>query len=359
MGGLPFDSMPKEVNSIAGEWNGYTTQMVQLTNNNAKLMSQMSLNHLTEQVKHALANPSLALQFYKDKLIYTWTMKDYASLDMLQSFNAAQNSYTLLPILNNSIFINGYIYLCNTVQFIIFISLAKASIDTFKSNDISCYLIFLIIFIGFFTYHIISESKALYVMPVVYLMLPLVSIAYANLSLPGLSLPKQHYTIMLLLLVITLVFNINQYTIIWDDDTTQGNYSFTQLNPNESVSQNFNSNKIMIYDRFIITITSDNTQEIPIHYEVFTNNDFATCGDSITQNNEAIIPIHIDVNSKQVLTITLTNPNDYPIYVQLSDTPGKYSCSFINDNTLHYIFFKGIKGIQYYGIEYYNYLSTY
>lgn len=148
---------------------------------------QATINESKEIIKERLQefynNPKIAQQFYLDKIASTWLEPAYQTLWWSEPANAydsfpedyinyISNNKILLSILHGKLHIVLLKYL-DVVEIMVF-SMTLISIFVGIKNKKINYqnVIFILIFIGGFLFHIIWETKCIYVIPYYIMLLP-------------------------------------------------------------------------------------------------------------------------------------------------------------------------------------------
>ena len=315
MGGFPYEGMQRSVQSIAGEWNGYTTSLAAATNVDSKVMSSISLKDFITQIKYILSITSLAFDFYKNKILYTWSVKDFASLDALNNYGVFAVTHTTSN--DYLLFSNIYILFCNVVHYMVFLCLSISAYKQFKNHNWFSN-VFSLIFIGFFAYHLISESKGMYVMPVVYLMIPLVAYEFSTINYGDASLSKTNVIIGACIIALMFVYNCTRYTVEAYQNNIDDTVTFETIKAGESVTQSYRFSEDIRLDNIKYTISSDVSETNSGQYQLYINDSLVDSDTFVTDNNEAIITLKRPINKNDTLTLKIINTNSYDLYIQTS-----------------------------------------
>lgn len=362
MGGLPLPYFPTSVSAIPGEWNGYTIGLAEFSKMDVNVMSSSSLHNFIEQIGFTFAHLEDAFTFYYYKLVNTWAVKDFATIDMLQSWYQSENSYSLLALFNNKIITNGYICFSAISYFLIFIGLLVLCFIRLKHYVVDSVLLFLLIFVGFFVYHFISESKAIYIVPVIYMMLPVITLGLGELSFilnkSLLQYRSKTIGICFAFISIALVFNTTRIAHYWYSDNTSGQYGTVELKPNDTLITSFELHNDTMVDSiqiFFSNVTESNTN---IELAIYINSDLVDINNYSILNNELIVNIDKEIDSNDILSIEIRNIDSSSMFFSTSDQQGLIQSNNVN-LYIRYIMITNEIGNQWYGNDYYQLIPTY
>lgn len=358
MGGMPYPGMIKETASIPGEWNGYTTSLAWSSNLDSQLMVHQSLQDLTVQIRNMLTHITDTVQFYKEKVIYTWCVKDWSILDTLNGWYVDE---PLHPWLIQSGLTNLFIGFSSISYFVIFIGLIIGGVSQIKERFNPVLSFYFLIFIGFFIYHLLSESKATYMVLPLFIVLPWIADGYTRIEhlYQKISLKP----LLLMFMVITIIsigYNHTRTTKCWYEDNYDGDYIVYVVQPQDTYSQSFTFNDELTIDSLIVTFSDIHMDQALIHVDILVNGSTISAYDTTIHNEENVFDIHQSLSSNDILTIRLTNISESPISLGLTNVSSDSAISTSNEPLyLRYVLFKELKGNQKYGFDYYSYLPTY
>ena len=358
MGGMPYPGMVRETASIAGEWNGYTTSLAWASNLDSQLMTEQSLQELIVQIRNMLTHIADTVQFYKEKLIYTWCVKDWSILDTLNGWYMDEPLYSWL---NQRDLTNLFMGFSSISYFILFIGLMMGGMIRTNDQFDSVLSFYFLIFIGFFIYHFLSESKATYMVLPLFVVLPLIADGYTKLDILYQKLSIK--PLLLLFMIITIAsigYNHTRTTKYWYEDNYDGNYIVYVLQPQNTYTQSFRFDVDLTIDSLMATFSDIHMDQSLIHVDILINGSTTTSYDTTIHNEENILEIHQSLSRNDILTIGLTNLSEHPISLGLTNVSFGSAISNTNDLLyLRYVLFREIKGNQKYGFDYYSYLPTY
>lgn len=163
-----------------GYWDQYTTEIRVWNNYNDNKVEKVVTNDLKERIRVLTSDKDYAKNFFFKKLMVTWNDPTFQSIfagplaargqniktDFLKNLYGEGNIYHFynkyMSILVTYIYLSSFIL----VVYLLFKKINDADFNL---------LIFLIYLIGGFIFHLFWETKARYVYPYVYLLLPIVA----------------------------------------------------------------------------------------------------------------------------------------------------------------------------------------
>lgn len=363
MGGMPLSYFPTSVSAIPGEWNGYTIGLAEFSKLDSSVMNATSLRNFFEQVAYTLTHLSDAISFYYYKLANTWAVKDFATIDMLQSWYQSDNTYPLITIFGNTVFTNSYIGFSAISYFLIISGLLKSCISHLRHYIDDVVPLFLLIFVGFFVYHFISESKAIYIVPVIYLLLPVIALGVGGLSITldnALSNSKMRVaSIAIVIICVALLYNATRVTRYWYSDNTSGKYDIIELKSNSSINQSFKVLDDITVDSLQLFFSDVNNASTCVDVNLYINDELIISNTYNIQNNELLLYINCDSNKGDVISVEVINTSKDSLYVSTSDEAKLITTPFEQKSYMRYILFTNKTGNQWYGANYYQFIPTY
>jgi hypothetical protein len=149
----------------------------------------ISIEKIKERVHEFINDPKLLVSYYKDKISSTWlnptfqtiwcSYPGYQMSENTEYRNYIENDETIQNILGGKLYKIEEKYF-DILQSIIFIFASYGIFKVYKNNEIKD-LLLPIIFLGGFTFHILWETKAIYVLQYYYLLLPYTSLGIYKL----------------------------------------------------------------------------------------------------------------------------------------------------------------------------------
>lgn len=271
-----------------GRWNGYNSLKYDMFGDDFEKYGEYDIQQLTKQFKFAITNPKSTLKFYFLKLANTYSVQDFMM------------TYTILPQFlpldeEAEFFENG-------VGNLLFTTIMRSSlilififsiIYVFKTKHFDdTFYIFIIYFMGGFFYHLLFETRSVYVYPYITLLLPIAAISLST-TLTSNSLNIKTLPIIAaitLFLGVSLNYLTNSYESIDGECYYNFNEQSVKLTNNTFISYDFD--------------TYDINDKI-IGFEIYTTGDIEN-----TQVTAHIEGNHIDqyLNNEDVIS------NDYAHY---------------------------------------------
>ena len=153
-----------------GWFNAYNTDLFAKYNGDTELISKESFEFIKNTLADYQNNHVAMIHFFKDKWDSFMLVKDY-QLHAYYSW-----AYADIPILNND-FANTTISYLNNLSFIMNMFGCCVALISFikKPNLDNTSHIMIIAFIGACLYHLLFETKAIYIYPWINLMLPIMA----------------------------------------------------------------------------------------------------------------------------------------------------------------------------------------
>lgn len=161
--------------TLGGWWSGYNNWVYSTSNYNIEESQLRSKSHLKSSVRNFYSNPKYAFKFFKNKIETTWLDPYFQSVwagPMTLFEDKKYNKITTSIYTGGKI--NNYVsYMLNILLIMIYFFSAVGIFIKNKYNQLDYISLYSILFfIGTFIFHLIWETKALYVYPAVYLLIP-------------------------------------------------------------------------------------------------------------------------------------------------------------------------------------------
>lgn len=177
-----FFESPFNPNGNPGYYNAYNWMLAINADNDQEEMNRIIHEDFDKLGEVIAENPLKTLEFYYDKLIATWDSRDFmANIYMTgDGFFDRESSY--LQDLDSGY--KGLIIdqITNIATVLIFLGSTAMLISRRNNDEDNEYCIIIIWFIGGFLYHLLFETKAVYVYPYVTALLPLAAKGLSKLS---------------------------------------------------------------------------------------------------------------------------------------------------------------------------------
>ena len=154
--------------TLPGHFNGYTALLDLVNNSKADIASEVNAD-IKNELSYMIENPVHTLKYYRDKVTLTWNTSDL--LVTAFAFDPSFDQNTLTPI--QSWFVNdGYPIFFEIGNIGVFLILFTFLIGLFSLRNNESVYVFPILLVGVFVYHLLFETKAMYVYPYIAMMVP-------------------------------------------------------------------------------------------------------------------------------------------------------------------------------------------
>lgn len=194
---------------IAGWHDSYNTNLMKIVNGDMDLYNQQVAKDGINQLSSMIDHPFYTLKYYAEKLLSTWTIKDFQSKFYLTNEGDKTLNYNnIVTSLNTGLLDYFFEYFTHFSYYIVILLLFIGGVCFFKSKDDRLFL-FQLIFIGGFSYYFLFETKAVYVYPFIAMCIPLITLQLESIN--PLIISKKSIGIGAILIVCSIIFNLNQY----------------------------------------------------------------------------------------------------------------------------------------------------
>ncbi len=172
----------EEVDRAPGWYNaGFNVETVYIENNNdSKATSEYSKQEIKNRLKFFIENPSKFIDYYNEKVYSTWLEPTFQTLwfssSMDQTTDEISNYYSnqkLIPSMLSGKISEVIIRFLDIYQIIIYaftVINIGISIKNKELNEKN--IILILVFFGGFLFHILWETKSVYVIPYFYVLIP-------------------------------------------------------------------------------------------------------------------------------------------------------------------------------------------
>lgn len=199
---------------IAGWHDGYNINVLVENNGNQEVINNQVNNDLKNMISLIVHDPMYSLNYYMEKFISTWTIKDFQSKYYLTNEGDTSLSYNDIVIsLNHGLLNYIYEFTCRIGYYLIVGLLLWSAWISIKKKD-STYLLFQLMFLGGFGYYLLFETKAIYVYPFIVLTMPVIIDSLSYLTFDSIAITKSKVIYLLIFVIVCLLFNGNQKIII-------------------------------------------------------------------------------------------------------------------------------------------------
>lgn len=286
-----------------GYFTGYSFEIAEENNYITEQINNEVYSDLGEVINYVITNPKKALEFYYYKFISTWDVADYNTFYYAANHGNSDINNTIINSLNDG-FLNIFLtQLINVGTILILLGSIMYFLSKIKIKQQYTILIILW-FIGGCLYHLLFETKGIYVYPYLTILTPISSIGISsfikNNRMINTKINKKFFIVMAVSCVLlALIFNTQKFIIPFYEsyvDVIDNNFLYNySLSYKIPVNADTNINTIEIgysgrlnSDNAVFKIISDNNV---IYSNTITQNNL--------DNNSAWIKINglnLDVN---------------------------------------------------------------
>ena len=168
----------QEGNCAPGWFNRYIVEVYQYNDFNTEKAKQASNENIKQSLNNFKNNPNYALKFYSQKIASQWNNPTFQCIWINQGRKPeSEYSHIEKSVLCDGVLSKVITQYSNILQTIILFGTMLFVIIDFKKIKLT-ELIFAIIFIGGFIFHIIWEAKCQYTLPYFVLIIPYSVIGY-------------------------------------------------------------------------------------------------------------------------------------------------------------------------------------
>lgn len=169
---------PENWNLGPGWYNGYVRDVISSVNYDYDKAKIIGNQKIKQNIKHFIFNPVDAVNYFTIKIASTWLEPSFQSF-----WTGPQKSYKQITEnkIISSIYNQGNLYKLNFnfMKANLVLSYAAIAFYLWKYRNKE-FTIFILYFLGGFIFHIFWETKAQYVYPYIYLILPIVAASVKN-----------------------------------------------------------------------------------------------------------------------------------------------------------------------------------
>lgn len=222
MMGSPIDdfySDPESLNRNPGFYNGYNWYLAIESDYNQEKMKEIISQDFDKLTTFISNNPLKTVEFYYYKLIGTWDSRDFLANIYMTGDGVFDRNSAYLKNLDTGV--QGLIIdqITNIGTSLIFLGSVAMLLLKRKNIINNEFCIIVIWFIGGFLYHMLFETKPIYVYPYVTILLPLAAIGISELtkefkSMSYFSKKRKHKLFVISsLILLVLIFGYNRRSI--------------------------------------------------------------------------------------------------------------------------------------------------
>ena len=161
----------------AGWYTGTTVKLLKECNYDSHKAAKESVKLFKENIKEMVKNPEKGIKFYSEKILSTWTEPSFLMIwqnkpseEFKKVKNYIQDKKILISIYDGKLSKIIFQYF-DIYSIIIFGFSAFFLFASFKSFD-EKNIILILTFIGGFSFHLLWETKSIYVLPYYFILLP-------------------------------------------------------------------------------------------------------------------------------------------------------------------------------------------
>lgn len=178
-----YMGMAEEQNLSSGWYTQDTVKIYERNSYDYNKAKQESVTLLKNRLKHLGQNPGYTFHYFADKLASTWLNPTYETLYCSMPGIRIQNNVEYEQYLSQKKIVismlSGKLYQIeenyfNTYQIILFAFAAFGMLKLYRKEEVK-HTLLPIIFLGGFVFHIFWETKAIYVIQYVFLLIPYAS----------------------------------------------------------------------------------------------------------------------------------------------------------------------------------------
>lgn len=161
----------QDTESGPGWYNGYNKDIYINNDNNREKAKEHSIQNIKESINKFLQNPKYCYDFFTRKIVSQWNDPTFESEWIILRMSFEQGKQSVIEGVNDEKIYNIFANFMNLYQSFLLMGACFYFIFNFKKNDF-IELVFAIIFIGGFIFHIFWEAKGQYTILYFILLIP-------------------------------------------------------------------------------------------------------------------------------------------------------------------------------------------